>query len=861
MSLRAKVLIIVGLTLLFLSVAGVAVVRLTVLPSFETVERNLAKAHTRRALKAIHEDLAKLCATAGDWGAWDDTHEFLSGNASDYVSRNVNAQSIATIDLDFMVFLDNYGRIVHAAALDKDRTRLTAPPDSLLRTLENSKHILTHTGPDDVHSGLIAYPAGVAQIASSPVTDSMRSQPISGSIVVGRHLGERRQARLTDTIGAEVCVRLLEEEGKAQSPFTDAPIPSEAGVHVCRSRDDRLAACMTLHDINGREAIHLCTISPRDLMYRGRASVRFLSLILVLVSMGALVALAGVLERWVMSPLSRIADNIDRIAESGDAARRLPVHGNDELGRVPRGVNRMLEALDETGGKLRRSEERLRAIFESVPAGIMIVEEETQRIVDVNEAAARMIGDPRQDIVGRICHEYVCPFQEGNCPVKESGGHCENAERILLRSDGGQVPILKSVRPFVFSGKPCFLETFLDMRELKEAEEHRARLEVQLAQAQKMDSLHIMAGSIAHHFNNMMQAVLGNQELLKMDLEEGTPQRDCLEAAEVAALRAAELSSLMLTYVGQGGHRVEAVELSQLVAQHESELKAALPETVELQMHLAQDMPTMQGDPDQLRQAIDHLVRNAVEAVSENDAGRVVVRTEMTHCSAEYLQQTYLYEDQAEGDYAVLEVSDNGCGMSAQTCARAFDPYFTTHFSGRGLGLAVVLGVVRAHKGAIMLYSEPGHGTRIKALLPVRIGARAEGPKTPPWHGRGTILLVDDDVSVRAVGRTILQQLGFRVRLAADGPEALAIVRESLEPSSPEEAPVCILLDLILPGPPGNEVLQEIRNLSADLPVVLSSGYNPEELAERFADAGFTDFIQKPYVFDRLTRVLQRILG
>ena len=330
----------------------------------------------------------------------------------------------------------------------------------------------------------------------------------------------------------------------------------------------------------------------------------------------------------------------------------------------------------------------------------------------------------------------------------------------------------------------------------------------------------------------------------------------------MAARRAAELSALMLTYVGQGGINVSKTDMASLCEDMKAPLRASLPDTVRMDFEIAADLPALRGDAAQLRQMIDQLARNAIEAVENVEGGSVGIAVGARHCSGVYLRQTFLYENQPAGDYVYVEVSDNGCGMSRETANRAFDPYFTTKFAGRGLGLASVLGIVRGHHGALTVYSEPGHGTRIKALFPVRPDPAEERkrPGKPLRAKPADVLVVDDDARVRAVARDVLHQLGLGALCVPNGDDAISALHER---ARMDETPpiVCVLLDLILPGVTGDVVLERIREAAPDLPVILASGYHVEELAQRFRDAGFDGFIQKPFDLEPLRDALDAVLN
>ena len=254
-----------------------------------------------------------------------------------------------------------------------------------------------------------------------------------------------------------------------------------------------------------------------------------------------------------------------------------------------------------------------------------------------------------------------------------------------------------------------------------------------------------------------------------------------------------------------------------------------------------------------------NLITNASEAIGDR-SGIISITTGAVDCDRAYLTESYLDEELPEGLYVSLEVADTGCGMDAETRAKLFDPFFTTKFTGRGLGLAAVLGIVRGHRGAIKIYSEPGKGTTFKVLFPaVDAEPRSVADRKPPdreaWRGEGTVLLVDDEEAIRALGKRMLERAGFDVLTANDGRDAVELYREH------GDQIVCVILDLTMPQMDGEEAFREMRRIRSDVCVIVSSGYNEQEVTQRFVGKGLAGFIQKPYKFNRLLDQVRQALA
>ena len=402
------------------------------------------------------------------------------------------------------------------------------------------------------------------------------------------------------------------------------------------------------------------------------------------------------------------------------------------------------------------------------------------------------------------------------------------------------------------------LISIVDITVRKRAEEERRQLEQRLQQTQKMESLSVLAGGIAHDFNNLLQAILGNASLALMDLSPLSPARESIEHVEKAALRAADLTRQMLAYSGKGRFVLHMINLTDMIEEMHHLIKASLPQSVLLKLNLNPFMPLIEADSTQIRQIILNLAANAAEAFNTGD-GLISITTDSMRCDEEYLQSELIEEPLPAGEYAYIEVSDNGCGMDSDTIQKIFDPFFSTKFTGRGLGLAAVIGIVRGHRGMIKVYSEKGKGTTIKALFPAAVINENEktalSTKEKSWQGEGTILLVDDEAAVRQVTERMLGKLGFDVILVNNGFEAVKVYKQKQKNIN------IVILDLTMPVMNGERTFDEIVKINPDAVVLLSSGYDEQEASERFKGKSISGFIQKPYKMDGLKDKLQKLLG
>jgi CheY-like chemotaxis protein len=301
---------------------------------------------------------------------------------------------------------------------------------------------------------------------------------------------------------------------------------------------------------------------------------------------------------------------------------------------------------------------------------------------------------------------------------------------------------------------------------------------------------------------------------------------------------------------------VNRLDINALIEDTTRLLQVSISKRAVMKFQLAAGLPVVMGDATQLRQVVMNLVINASEAVGDK-SGFIAVTTGLTRADRKYLAGAYFARDLPEGDYVSLEISDNGGGMSPEVLERIFDPFFTTKFTGRGLGLAAVLGIVRGHKGALKVFSEPGWGTTFKILLPCAEGVPEEvttaATGAEGWKGSGLVLVVDDEETVRVTTARMLESTGFTTKLADNG-------RTGVEEftAAPRDFTL-VMLDLTMPHMDGDEAFHAIRKLRPDARVLLMSGFNEQEAIARFTGKGLAGFLQKPFTLSALREKLQEI--
>ena len=537
----------------------------------------------------------------------------------------------------------------------------------------------------------------------------------------------------------------------------------------------------------------------------------------------------------------------------------------EERKRAEAEVRRLNEALTQ------RLEE-METLLEVLPVAIAIAFDPEAKNIRGNKALARLLDVPREANASLSADEGERP---GHFKVRSGGRELAPEELPIQRAamqgivirdfeeeiefaDGRRVHIVAHAAPLHdSSGKVRgAVAALIDITARKQAEEERQRIETKLRETQKLESLGVLAGGIAHDFNNLLTGIVGNASLARLDCGPGSPLIQYFEQIEQSSLYAADLCKQLLAYAGKGRLVVEPIDLAQVVRDTTHLIQTSLKHRVQLSFDL-QPVPLIEADAVQLRQVIMNLVINASEAIG-SERGTIHLGTRAIQADREYLDHTIGEPGLPAGRYVVLQVSDTGSGMSAETMARIFDPFFTTKFTGRGLGLAAVQGIIRTHNGAIRVYSEPGKGTTFKILLPASgkepvapVAAAGDAGHAPQT---GRILLIDDDASVRRTAERILARAGFTVTTAASGEEGVAAFRQDREGFD------AVVLDLTMPGMDGEETFRQLRQVRANVRVMLMSGFNEQEAVQRFVGRGLAGFAQKPFSADTLLQKLRAVL-
>ncbi|HVU02885.1 MAG TPA: ATP-binding protein [Polyangiaceae bacterium] len=585
--------------------------------------------------------------------------------------------------------------------------------------------------------------------------------------------------------------------------------------------------------------------------------------------------------RFIMAPPDRIEDHVARYRERHPhlAPRIVDYHvpayfstrsdpqllrENLELERrsqaraqalavANRELERDIAERKKTEILLRQSQELTERLIEALPGGVVHVAADGS-ILRANGAALQILGLSFDELSRKYVQDFetVTIFEDGS-PAPASSypvvlalatGQPQPATTLGVRRPDGEISwaVFRAipVRDPETNAVSGAVVTFFDISE-------RKRFEDKVRHTQKLESLGVLAGGIAHDFNNLLVAILGNASIARDLPECSADMRSLLDDVVLGARRAADLTKQMLDYAGRGRLKHERVDVAGVVREMTKLLAALIPKHVDVHVKAEDGLPLVDADSTQLRQVVMNLVTNAAEAIGES-AGQVVIN--VSRIRATKLDLERYHGDAKPGSFVCVEVRDDGEGMDEATLSHVFDPFFTTKFHGRGLGMAAVLGIVRAHHGAIRIDSRPGEGATVSVLVPTSEARSVlEGGA---GAARGTVLVVDDDAGVRTVASRALSGHGYQVITATNGAEGVRAWQERGDRLS------LVLMDVTMPEMNGFEALRRIRAAGSDVPVLLCSGYEVD--AARPEVAASSGVLEKPYDVATLLAAVERAI-
>ncbi|MEY4513262.1 MAG: hypothetical protein RLZZ450_5384 [Pseudomonadota bacterium] len=521
------------------------------------------------------------------------------------------------------------------------------------------------------------------------------------------------------------------------------------------------------------------------------------------------------------------------------------------------------EQADRRLAEARRQAEELRAVLDALPLATG-VKDRDGNFLYVNAAASAGYGSSPRAMIGANERQLLPPDNDAEQIIAADREVIDNRRGLTIpgmrfRTSEGRAMVLHVRRePVLFQGTAAVLVTAMDVTDVSNALAERRQLERRLAETQRIEGLGLLAGGIAHDFNNLLVGVLGNADLALLEVPSGTRMYGFLDRIRGAAGRLADLAYQMLTYSGRSPTRIQAVEVGAVIREMLDLISSSIATNIQVRLALANGLPEIAGDAAQVGQVIVNLVMNAAEAIGAKP-GNVVVSASRQFLDSDRSANLTLRSLRGASDYLCLQVEDNGPGMDEATRTRIFDPFFSTKGKrGRGLGLASVIGIVRAHQAALQVDSAPGEGARIRIWFPLAEELARAQPSVwsrasvVPTTGR-RVLIVDDEAVVRETAVALLENQGFTVLAAADGDSAVEAAKNAGTID-------IVLLDLTIPGCSAEDVHHRLRQVLPNAGILLISGYSEPGVLEKLLEQPRTRFLQKPFSAAALTQQVQALL-
>ncbi len=512
------------------------------------------------------------------------------------------------------------------------------------------------------------------------------------------------------------------------------------------------------------------------------------------------------------------------------------------------GITRDISAIKSAERALRESEERFRLTFHTSRDSIILTRSADGMIIDINEGFTKSLGFTREDVAG----ESSISLQIWKNPADRQrmieglaqNGFIENLEAEFSCKDGKIRIGLMTACMLEINDEKVILAITRDITDKK-------RMERQLQQTQKFEAIATLAGGVAHDFNNLLMGIQGRISLVAADLEPFHPHSEHLSAVEEYIRTATDLTKQLLGFARGGQYEINPTDLNEFLM-NSATMFGRTKKEIQIHSKLREPSPVVDIDRSQIDQVLLNLFVNAWQAMPKG--GDIYLESQVVSLDENYCKPHHIQP----GRYAKFSVTDTGIGMDEATRGKIFDPFFTTKGKSRGtgLGLASAYGIIKNHHGIITVYSEPGQGTTFTIHLPLsdKAAFQEDLEQKGLVKGSGTILLVDDEEMILGVGRAMLEKLGYRVIVAGGGEEALHIVGRQ------EEDIDLVVLDLIMPGMPGGQVFDAIREIRPDMPILLSSGYSINGQAKDIMARGCNGFLQKPFNLSELSQKIDQVL-
>jgi PAS domain S-box-containing protein len=847
-SLRGKTLIIVFATLVGL-VAGLYMLsRVALLREFSTLEEDFARQNLQQAYSGLTNQLSTLQQTNDQFADMGQTYANLQDENVDGLSAEFSGPVFEQARINFVVFLDKGNHILLQKGYDLVTLEPIVVPTGLDSQLQPGSPLIDQ-GAAKSATGILRLPADTVMITSSPVVNGAGNDSRAGTLIMGRLLDGEEINRLSDITRLPIDIQAFKLDS-VDPGFRDAAralASGKSGV-IDPFASDEMAAYEPLLDLYGKPVAIMRVEMPRKIYEQGQTSIVQFLLLLLATGFVFGAAMLYLLERFVLSRVAALSENVLKIGAAGVMSARIEASGKDELAFLGASINGMLDDLEKGEVERNRERARLAVMLENVPAVLWTTDAQLT-ITSAMGAGLNGVGLISREAPGLPLLDFF-RTRDPNLPAiaahrKALGGEATSFETTWqTRQFEAHVRPLEDEHGTVEGG----IGVALDVTD-------RERLVDQLRQSQKMQAVGELAGGVAHDFNNLLMVVKGHAQLLYDRLAEAPSLRHSVEQVEKAADRAASLTRQLLAFSRKQVLQPRVLDMNEVVSGMIKMFSRVIGENIEMAFVPGANLGRVKADPGQMEQVLLNLVVNARDAMPKG--GRLTIETSNAELDKSYMAKHVVQP----GSYVMLTVTDTGCGIDAETQTRIFEPFFTTKGPGKGtgLGLATVYGVVKQSGGYIWVYSEVGHGTTFKIYLP-HVSEEIERVNTDrdkkgAASGTETVLLVEDEQNVRELVGDYLRRAGYNVLEAEDGDHAMKVA------ATHRDTIHILVTDVVMPHMSGSELASKLAALRPAMKVLFISGYTDDTVFRHGVLEGGVAYLQKPFNLNSVAQKIREVLS
>lgn len=881
LSVRSKLALSSGITLLLLLLVFHIGSRFIFLRAFSKIEHDLMRAMPT-VKRLLLQSINQLHTLAEEQAGYRETIDYLKNHES-LTAPLYNAAMLRAYNLCVYALLDDDGKIIDSGRFDAAANAIVPISDSFARQIASDSPLVKFdvSVPSHLHRGMLRADEGGLIVAAATICEDSAQGGYRkiGVLVLGREAGGADFAGKVDAVlpgftGNKPRILLdvsTQSSGLTKlSPEMLNDSVEMGGLIFWRKPFGKLEARMPVYDIFGNPAFFMIFSIPSSISANlAENTLATLTFMIACTGILFIIPLFLIQGRTVLNPLSKLTEELRPLGDGNIKGRRLEWKRQDEFGLVAKSIDDMLDGLENAFTQIEAGEKRHAALLDAI-SDIFYLVDNKGLIIDIHAKLGSRLGIEPNVFRGK--------------PLCETGFTdeiCNELKNKLNSIQTDDTPVMVGFSIFAPNKRPYWGELRItrldavqcliieeDISDKHNLEENRRQLADRLTQMQKMESLGVMARGVIHDFNNVLSAISGNLELLELLFPDDENVKNSADGIRQAIKQAAGLTRQIMAYAGKNELMAKPIDLNRLLDDLLPVVQTTLAQNASIEIKFAHDLRPIMGDANLLRQMAMNLLINASDALT-GKIGKITLATYWMKANEADLAGALSETPVKPGTYAVLEVSDSGIGMDANTRSRIFDPFFSTKGGGRGLGLSAVWGIVKAHSGAICVRSTVGVGSSFQVLLPLNDEMQNKDNQTTkinradqtdallPLNGenkRGTILLVEDETEIRNQIARQLETDGFNVLQAADGKQAVSAFQQNGDDIS------LILLDVEMPEMNGEEALRIIRRESATVKAVVMSGYGLARVRDSFTHLEIAGMLAKPFTRAQLLSVLEEAL-